>query len=860
LDKQICFFTHNCFILNFKITPRELIHTAYQIRLNMGIAKKVFVFASLFLLVGSLSAQSTLSKANKQFELKAYNLAVKSYLKILDKQPNNVEALSRLGDCYWYLNQMEESKKYYQQAVETGRAAPIIHMQYGHSLKALGQYEAAAQQYKEFGRTYPVEGKHFEESCDFAQSRANEPTEYNVRAEYLNTTASDFGASFLGDQIVFSSSRLDMKRQETEGKRSSGWMGNAGNQLFVSERDNNDFLMTPDFLRTDIRNEYNEGPIAYSPDGQWVAITKNNFVDGTRQIPSSGLELSIYIAEVTGDGDWENAIPFPYNGSGFSTGYPCWSPDGDALYFASDRPDGFGGFDIFVSYKQRNGWSVPENLGAVVNTVGNEITPYFDGKVLYFSSDWHLGFGGFDIFRGEETAGRWTEVYHMGTGINSPRDDYGYVFDPVKQIGYLTSNRPGGKGLEDIYRVKPNTDNLVIQVLNATDRSPIEGAMVDMTSCGKGVFSTDASGRYTFLSRQGMNCTVQISLPGYSSSSLNITTLGSNQVRNFEVLLRKSGEEYLGMVKNVLTGEMLSDVRVRAINQLDGSSMEATTDARGQYNLALKANTSYLVRYSRAGFVDVSRTVRVGAGTDRSILGAISITPSSALAGSKPVPDAPIRPNAVPKSYSFAQPAMPASTVIQEGFAIQVAAISADRAVSLEPFERKLASAGPVYTHEEGGKVKVRVGPFPTREEAVAAQKSAERAGFKGSFLVKQDPVVQERAPQPDLTPKAGIPSDVPTSYGNSGFLPNTAPAAPAKEEFMIQLASYRDTRYFKEDKVLDLGILEKRPKNDLTVMLLSGYQSKSEAQSALKKAKQRGFTGAYLVKAQGDGDMERVR
>lgn len=814
---------------------------------DMRLIQNSIVFLFVLLFSGASFAQTMIKQADKQYELHAFNLAIKSYMKVLEKQPDNAEALSKIGDCYWHLNRMDDARTYFERAITTGQADAQTYLQYGHTLKAVGQYESAKLQFLEYARNYPIEGRHFAESCDFALSRQNEASDFGLKNEYLNSPAADFGPALLGQRVVYSSARIDMRRAKDP--LQDNMLGFSSNQLFASSRDANDFLKSPEFLRSELRNSYNEGPIAYSPDGRWVAITKNNFVDGTRQIPSSGIELSLHIAEADANGDWSNPIPFPYNGTGFSNGFACFSQDGQALFFASDRPDGFGGYDIYVSYRVGGSWSTPENLGAVVNSVGNEITPFYDGSSLYFASDWHHGFGGYDLFKADRSGNSWSVVFNMGTAINSPRDDYGFVFDPVNNLGYLTSNRVGGKGLEDIYRVQKNADNLTIQVVNAADQSPLEGVTLDFSNCGQGRFTTDINGLYAFKALQGLNCTVQVYKEGYINNSFAISTIGTSYSRNFQVLLRKMGEEYNGSVVNVQSGQPVDGVLIRAVNQSNGMTMEATSDVRGYYSLAFAPNSSYIIRYSRAGYVDVSRTLRTGSGDDKSILGNIALTPSSALiAGGSPLPKTVDK----PAEYAFTETAIKSV----EGYAVQIAAIAVGREFDIESYQVKMKDAGPVYVFTEANNQKVRIGPFATDAEARKALQVAKNKGYKTAFVVKQKaetPVNTSSKPSSSIK----TPTDIPTSYSFTEEIPKT----PAVSEplYKVKLASYRDTRWFQEQKVADIGVVEKRKKDDFTIMLLGGYQSKQEAMGALEIAKKRGFTGAYLVTDAG-GELKRVQ
>jgi hypothetical protein len=128
--------------------------------------------------------------------------------------------------------------------------------------------------------------------------------------------------------------------------------------------------------------------------------------------------------------------------------------DGKALYFASNRAGGFGGFDIYVSYLKEGIWTMPVNLGPEVNTAGNEITPFYNNGELYYASDEHPGIGGFDIYRTRVISGHWTDVTNMGNGINSIGDDYFPAMNSKGEI-FITSNRLGGKGGNDIYKAIP---------------------------------------------------------------------------------------------------------------------------------------------------------------------------------------------------------------------------------------------------------------------------------------------------------------------------------------------------------------------------------------------------------------------
>ncbi len=809
------------------------------------IAIALFSFSSF-----TLQAQSSLKKANKQYELKAFNAAINSYQKVLLKDPNNGEALSKLADCYRHLNQITDAVQTYERAFQQRGYDPIHILHYAKCLQALGDYTKAKEWFLNYGEAYPLYGQHFAKSCDFALSMKEVPALYTVQNEFANSEASDFGPAFFGNKIVFASARTDIARQNVD--VGSSWTGNAYNQLFVSGVDDKGFILRPTFLRNDYKNGFNEGPVSYSANGEWVAFTKNNFADGTRQIPSSGLEMSIYIAKVNANGDWTDAQAFPYNGSAYSTGYPSLSADGSVLYFASDRPDGFGGFDIFVSTKVGETWSAPENLGAIVNSSGNEISPFYDGLNLFFSSDWHQGYGGFDIFRAQTVGVDWKKVYHLGNDINSSYDDYGLVFSGESNVGYFTSNRMGGKGKEDIYKVSKATENFIVSVIGANGKS-IPYAVLDFAACGETAFKTNEDGKYSFQALAGLNCDVLVSKAGYESVVVTIKSEGSS-INNkvFEVVLNKEAEKYIGRVVDATDNTAVSEVYIKATNQGTSKVANVVSNENGEYALALDPNASYIIKYSKASFVDTNKTLKTGDGKDRTILGTIPLTSSTTVLSGGDNTDIITEPsNTTGTSTDSGSTSTNTNTTTysdepKAGYAVQIAAV----AKGTKNFSKytKLQTIGNVYGREEGKYTKVRVGVFASKSEASQARKAIIQKGYKSAF------VVSDVADSPILDL-----SNLSTS-NNGGTSTSTSSSSTSStvSKYKVRLASYRDASNFKASKVNSFGKVEQKISGSWTIILLSGYPSLAEAKIAKSKAIGAGFKGAHIV-ADENGKLKRI-
>lgn len=496
--------------------------------------RAVWLAAAWLFATTTLSAQTTvqenLSRADKQYDLYAYNLALRTYEQVVKEQPNNARALARMGDCHFQLNRPAEALSWYERALMLNDVPAETMLNHGKALMQTSDYIGAKKWFLAYAESNAAVGQHYAQMCDFALQAAHKDGLFQALNEPLNTNGTDFGPAIFGDKVVYSSTRTDIKRRTTA-KTSSDWTGSAYNQLYVTQRGADGYLQVPTFLRDDLQNNFNDGPVSFSADGRRVAFCRNNFIDGTRQIAEKGVNMSLHLADVV-DGKWANERSFPYNGSDYAMGFPCLSADGNTLYFASNQPGGFGGWDIYVSNWNGGLWSTPRNLGAPLNTPGNEVTPFFDGTNLYFASDWHKGLGGLDVFRAEMVDNNIQDIFHLGTGINSPRDDYGFVFDNKSNLGYLTSNRPDGRGNEDIWQIRKKVDEFVIVVLDP-QRNPVPFADLDLTACSAsaGFRQADAGGRYAFAVPAGKaDCQVTVRKDGYRATTVPIRSAGEKNL------------------------------------------------------------------------------------------------------------------------------------------------------------------------------------------------------------------------------------------------------------------------------------------------------------------------------------------
>ncbi len=416
--------------------------------------KAIYTLCFIFGLAIGAQGQNELRKADKLLQLKAFDLAIKNYEAVLVKEADNAMAYAQLGKAYLMTNQLLKALEAYERAFAIEPSIdPQYKLDYATTLKKVGLYDLAESVFFEYADTDQDVANHMLASTEYAKTLLQRPDEYEITNFQYNSAQSDFGVSIYKDMMVFCSFRKDMVREND--MKNESYIQSKGNQLFIAPKYGKDDVR---FLRPDYKEVHNIGPVSYSRNGRMMAFMRNTFTSGSNQIFSDESNMSIYLALTNDDGDFTDEKPFPYNQIEYSYAFPNLGMNGNALYFASNKPGGRGGFDIYVSYFKDGNWSEPENLGPSINSPGNEITPFFDGEKLYFSSDYHYGLGGYDNFVAEIEDGMWGEAVNMGKGINSPSDDYYLVADLSDNSFFVTSNRLGGRGKDDIYIAKRMTD------------------------------------------------------------------------------------------------------------------------------------------------------------------------------------------------------------------------------------------------------------------------------------------------------------------------------------------------------------------------------------------------------------------
>lgn len=457
----------------------------------------------------NVNAQSKLKKANDFYQKLDYAIAITHYKEHFQKHDPDAISAARLAECYRLNSMFTEAEDWYEKSLILGNKDPQVLWFYAEVLRSNGKYAEAKEQYAVYAKTSIAAADRAAmkmSACEQAITWITSPAAYEVRnEELLNSEGADFSPVQYDKGLIFSSDRTEKNKLYTTTEL-HGWSGRPFVKLYYVEQQKPDpgkdatapvekgpaasdkgmneiSWKNAEMLPASINHEYHDGPAVFSEKNKTMFFTRTKKVSvktGEKYPDPTGWQrkssgnyinrLEIYTAEKNEEG-WTNVKPFQYNNAEeFSVGHPALSPDGKTLYFASDIPGGFGETDIYYCELKDDGtWSKPVNAGPALNTSGRESFPVISSDgVLYFSSDGHEGMGGLDLFSAKGNKNSWSDVANLRAPFNSSKDDIGIVFTKGDEEGYFSSNREGGKGLDDIYsfkKIKPQSPPPTVPVV-----------------------------------------------------------------------------------------------------------------------------------------------------------------------------------------------------------------------------------------------------------------------------------------------------------------------------------------------------------------------------------------------------------
>jgi outer membrane protein OmpA-like peptidoglycan-associated protein len=423
-----------------------------------------------------------MKRADEYFDKMWYAEAAKLYEQALEGHEGNYsfEVLQKVGDAHYFNTNMQQAYKWYTILYEKyGDAFSADNIfKYAHSLKGNGKYGRSKRLMRLYNKKVVEKGLAKKEILNEREEAVLDELmyslpKYEIKDAGINTEYSEFSPMYHMDQVVFASA----KDSSVFSTRRYKWDNQPYLDLYTAKL-NAESQELKDAIKfsKEINTKYHEASVAFTPDGETMYFTRNNYGKKLRRDRNGINHLKIYVSKKV-DGAWTEATEVSFNSDDYSTGHPTLSKDGKKMYFVSDMPGSIGGTDIFVVDILEDGsFSTPKNLGPEVNTEQKEMFPFIHNEKLFFSSNGHTGLGGLDVYEatlGEE--GGFSGVKNLGKPINSNKDDFSYIINDENEKGFFASNRDGGKGRDDIYSFKKIQPEEIQENVNA-----IAGIVVDV--------------------------------------------------------------------------------------------------------------------------------------------------------------------------------------------------------------------------------------------------------------------------------------------------------------------------------------------------------------------------------------------
>ena len=399
--------------------------------------------------------------ARSNFESYEYSPAIEKYLKIVRSGRASKEAYQFLALSFFNNSQYDLATIWFNKLINTYPKGldPEIYFKAAISFKSIEAYEVADQLTEKYLKltNNPISQNNYTSSKKYLNDIFESEFIYQLYETKINSGKSDFGPNFYSDnEIIFSSS------EDATGDKNYDWSNEPFLDLFVAEIDSLGVLINRERLGGEVNTKYHESSATISEDGKTMYFTRNNYFNGRlKRSRDNEVKLKVYKATKNDNNSWGSIKELPFNGNDFSVAHPALSPDGKKLYFSSDMPGTFGKSDIWFVYIYDNEeYSQPINLGPNVNTEFRESFPFIDDNFnLFYSSDGKMGLGGFDVFSTKlNSRGFPSKSKNLGIPLNSPSDDFGFVFKNSKEFGYFSSNRsgPNGSSSDQVYRITRN--------------------------------------------------------------------------------------------------------------------------------------------------------------------------------------------------------------------------------------------------------------------------------------------------------------------------------------------------------------------------------------------------------------------
>jgi len=536
-------------------------------------------------------------KAEEAFSLEKYTDAIELYKKAYKKTKNRslkAEIIFKQGECYRMSSRIKQAQIYYKRAIKSKYPDVIVYLRYADVLRMLGDLDEAVVQYKKYIQLNPndVRGEMGLKSCNFALKWKDKPTRYNVSLmPVVNSRFSDFSPAFGNSdysELYFTSTNKEGISDKIDSRT-----GEYFSDVWFTKMNKKGMWSRPIVLSEPLNSTGNDGSVYVNKRGTVIYLTQ------CRVEKKKDLGCGIYISERRGKLWGATQLLQIKTDSNATVGHPALNYDESIMIFSSDMTGGYGGKDLWITVKgKRNRWSDPINLGPLVNTPGDEMFPFLaDDGTIYFASNGHIGMGGFDIYKTEKDQnGAYLLPVNLKSPINSFADDFGMIIEKNGERGFLTSNRSGGKGSDDIYQFELPALELSVQgvVTDAKTGTILTETKVKLigSDSSKDETITDNTGKYSFKLNPLTSYEIIVDREGYLTKIERETTEGIELNKVFLVDLKVSPVKKEIILPLIKYDFNKFDLRPESISDLDNLA-EALLD-NPDVIIELKSHTDFV--------------------------------------------------------------------------------------------------------------------------------------------------------------------------------------------------------------------------------------------------------------------------
>ncbi|MBT3621287.1 MAG: OmpA family protein [Flavobacteriales bacterium] len=500
----------------------------------------VFLFSLAQTEVYAQKKSRKMIKADNAFNLEQYVKAAELYKKAYKKTKNRAvkaEIIFKQAECYRMSGNIKRAESYYKRAIKAKYPDVIVYLRYADVLRMQDDLAEAKVQYTKYMQLNPtdVNGEMGLKSCDFALKWKDLPTRYKVELMPLvNSRNSDYSPAFGNGEyteMYFTSSRKGGLTDKLDDRT-----GETFSDVWFTKINKKGKWSLPIVVAEPINTEGNEGSVVLNKRGTVMYLTQ------CKVEKKKALGCGIYVSKRKGKLWGAPELLQIKIDSNTTIGHPALSEDETILIFSSDMLGGYGGKDLWMSIKgKRNRWSDPINLGPMVNTPGDEMFPFLhsDGTI-YFSSNGHVGMGGLDVYKtSQDENGAYKLPVNLKSPVNSSADDFSMIIEKDGERGYLTSNRDGGKGGDDIYQFELPPLQLSLKgVLTDSKTGGIMTGIKVQLIGNDGTTNeveTDNTGSYEFTLKPLTSYEIVVNTEGYLNKSVNETTVGVENNKVFVI-------------------------------------------------------------------------------------------------------------------------------------------------------------------------------------------------------------------------------------------------------------------------------------------------------------------------------------